>query len=224
VSKIDEARLARALSRTLARNKRKLLAILGDPPDPKRVTGEFWEQLAAEMRQAITAPLARVSAASQEETARQLARAGIGFDAAQANEDAIRWLTTYGANLTSQLLRTTQTGVTDTLAAFFETSQTRRELVQALTTYFGPARAEVIAITEVTRAAANGKDTVRIELRKEGITMYSIWQTRADERVCPICGPLNQKDVTDTGLLPPAHPRCRCGIALSLTPGDKPPF
>jgi len=68
-------------------------------------------------------------------------------------------------------------------------------------------RMEVIARTEVLRAQNQG----RIKFHDRVGVRKLEWMTMEDERVCPICGPLDGK-VYDTGRFPsqPAHPNCRC--------------
>jgi len=68
-------------------------------------------------------------------------------------------------------------------------------------------RMEVIARTEVLRAHNQG----RIKFHRQVGVKRLDWMTMEDERVCPICGPLDGK-VFDTDRFPqqPAHPNCRC--------------
>ena len=68
-------------------------------------------------------------------------------------------------------------------------------------------RMEVIARTEVLRAHNQG----RIKFHDQVGVRKLEWMTMEDERVCPICGPLDGK-VFDTNRFPqqPAHPNCRC--------------
>jgi len=78
-----------------------------------------------------------------------------------------------------------------------------------------PIRAEMIAVTEVTRAASEGEQAVARELARQGIIMTPFWNTNRDELVCPICEPRNNQEITD-GMFPPAHPRCRCWVNYEL--------
>jgi hypothetical protein len=78
-------------------------------------------------------------------------------------------------------------------------------------------RAEMIGITETTRAATVGEDIGRQVIREwTGKILTSTWYTELDERVCDICGPLHGTgpevygEVSTDG--PPAHPRCRCWL------------
>ena len=68
-------------------------------------------------------------------------------------------------------------------------------------------RMEVIARTEVLRAHNQG----RIKFHQQVGVEKLEWMTMEDERVCPVCGPLDGR-VFNTGRLPqqPAHPNCRC--------------
>jgi len=68
-------------------------------------------------------------------------------------------------------------------------------------------RMEMIARTEVLRAHNQG----RIKFHQQVGVRKLEWMTMEDERVCPVCGPLDGK-VFDTDRFPnqPAHPNCRC--------------
>ena len=67
-------------------------------------------------------------------------------------------------------------------------------------------RMDVIARTEVLRAHNQGRIKFH---RRVGVRKLE-WMTMEDERVCPVCGPLDGK-VFDTDRFPPhAHPNCRC--------------
>jgi SPP1 gp7 family putative phage head morphogenesis protein len=79
-------------------------------------------------------------------------------------------------------------------------------------------RAEMIAISEVTRLFAMGNELV---WAAAGL-MIKIWETAKDELVCPVCAPLDGQYVFFAmnfagGIRnPPAHPRCRCRIRPAL--------
>lgn len=67
------------------------------------------------------------------------------------------------------------------------------ELIEAIEPIFGSARSENIAVTEVTRAIATGKDVAWAELNKqygEDVVIGRRWLTANDDRVCGICAPL----------------------------------
>jgi len=93
----------------------------------------------------------------------------------------------------------------------------RAELIQMIEPVVGAKRAETVAITAATEAAAAGVRAYRDGMRAEHNLEYvMIWETANDERVCPICGALHGKREDEWGGRsgPPAHPRCRCGVRL----------
>jgi len=74
---------------------------------------------------------------------------------------------------------------------------------------FSDKRADMIAITETTKAFQNGN---QMTWKTLGLyVLFMQWNTQRDERVCPVCAP---KDGQIMSILsndvPPAHPRCRC--------------
>jgi SPP1 gp7 family putative phage head morphogenesis protein len=85
-------------------------------------------------------------------------------------------------------------------------------------------RAETIAITETMAALQQGKRAQWDRLTREGVLTATDWEiewvTANDERVCPICAPLDGRRASlgqpIDGLEPPAHPRCRCLVRLIL--------
>lgn len=92
-------------------------------------------------------------------------------------------------------------------------------LIRALEPTFGPERARRIAVTESTRIFVEGQR--QAEADDEFVTMFRMTTSR-DERVCPICGPLDGAvrpkttytyDHPQLGPIagPPFHVNCRCG-------------
>jgi predicted kinase len=88
-------------------------------------------------------------------------------------------------------------------------------------------RAETIARTEVLTAENEGEKAIWRESVDRGLLdpeeMERVWITSADERVCPICDPLEGAQVGideqwDTSVGPsdgpPLHPQCRCTAGL----------
>lgn len=84
-------------------------------------------------------------------------------------------------------------------------------------------RAVRIARTETIAASNAGRYLSWIEAEAQGLlgsTSVKRWITAIDERTCPICAPLNNKEVPyktnfSTGeLMPPVHPNCRCSAVI----------
>jgi hypothetical protein len=216
-----ELALTRALSALTWRQRREVLRVLGDTPSLEGVTPEMWDKMSAELQAVLRPALVQTALASAALTQREIARFGLGISWELVNQNAIDWAARYSFDLVRGLNETTRAGLQRSISSFYETSMTRRELEERISAYFGPERASRIAVTEITRASSEGLEQVRYDLEQNGIQMYTIWQTRNDEKVCPICGPLHNKDVTDNNLRPPAHVNCRCFDTLSLTPGEK---
>jgi SPP1 gp7 family putative phage head morphogenesis protein len=142
----------------------------------------------------------------------------ISVNWALANEAATQWATNYTYELVSGITDTTRDILRREIAGFTESGETFQEFVKRLASrddLFGAQRAEAIAVTEVTRAYAEGN---QVAWRESGVTEAKEWNTANDELVCPICGPLDGKqtplgDTFDGGHDgPPAHPRCRCWL------------
>jgi SPP1 gp7 family putative phage head morphogenesis protein len=72
------------------------------------------------------------------------------------------------------------------------------------------ARTEMIARTELLRAANNG--ALAVYERNQDVLKGWEWKTALDERVCPQCAPLDGKQFVfgSRQMTPPIHPRCRC--------------
>lgn len=85
---------------------------------------------------------------------------------------------------------------------------------------FGDLRAQRIAFTEPTRAAAQQTFAIQNQALNAGINTTMIWIAENDSTTCDVCLPLdkllqNQWPVEVTAG-PPAHVNCRCAIGLVL--------
>lgn len=124
--------------------------------------------------------------------------------------------TAYADTLTRLLGQTSEAQIRHAIAEWMRTGEPLVALVRALgESVFSPERAKRIAETEVTRAYAEGNMAA---WQAAGIIQQRRWETAADERVCPVCGPLQGQErglnePFDGGIMnPPAHPRCRCWL------------
>lgn len=87
-------------------------------------------------------------------------------------------------------------------------------------------RSEAIARTEIMTALNTGAEEARNQAVERGLLSEDakkVWVTGLDERVCPICEPLNGETVPigqpfnvggDLLDAPPAHIQCRCTVAV----------
>lgn len=141
---------------------------------------------------------------------------GIVFDPAKVQNDASAWANQYTPELIQGLDNTTRDLVQRIILEGRSTPLTLSQIAERLAPAFGRQRADVIATTELTRAAAQATAASQEYLRQAGVNMVMIWQTNNDERTCPICVPRNgarQGEGWDEP--PPAHPRCRCYVTLT---------
>lgn len=85
-------------------------------------------------------------------------------------------------------------------------------------------RSRVIARTEIMSASAQGKLIGWQAAADKGLLTagwQKEWVTAEDERVCPVCGPMDHVKVTGWDgtfpngfVMPPAHPNCRCDAIM----------
>ena len=148
---------------------------------------------------------------------------GVGFELGEINAAASEWARQYAYDLVRDLTETTRKVVSNATTQFVDTpGMTIGQLRGLLKPAFGDIRAQMIAVTETTRAFSQGTNIYQEMLRGAGVEMVRIWNTSADERVCPICGPLEGRPETEwasefpTG--PPAHVQCRCFATLTTMP------
>lgn len=217
-----EQRLARALSRVYGRHRREIVELLGDPPDPVRLDVEFWNRSSEELQAVVRPILEKVALESAEQLARESV---IGVDWGLVNQSAADWASRYTFDQVSGITRTSQRAIQRAISRYFAQGQTIGELYDSLSRIFGPVRAEMIAVTEITRAAARGEVLIADDIARQGVVMVRVWQTNRDELVCPICGPL-QGQQAENGIFthpdgstytePPAHVRCRCWLNHAL--------
>jgi hypothetical protein len=175
------------------------------------------------LRGDLQAELAQTAA---EQAMREAAAAGIDVDVVAINQAAMAWAREYSYDLVSGIMDTTRGLVGEVIERFVSTpGMTIGQVTELLAPAFGEVRAKMIGVTEITRAYARGSLISQKLLRGYGLNMERVWQTSADERVCPICGPLDGEGeaawVDEHPDGPPAHPRCRCWVNLSFVGGAR---
>jgi SPP1 gp7 family putative phage head morphogenesis protein len=197
----------------------------------------------------IARPLAQTLAASGAGTAKVLVatlRSG-GLKAAAEGDDetgdiemsfdagnprAKAWIEQHALDLVNDISKTTRDDIRDLLDQAFDDSNTTLD-VDELTKQIAaliddPERADLIARTETMRAANEGQLEAWDQAQEQGLLTgeeLKEWITTPDDRLCPICEPLDGVQVArdetfevDGDQLdgPPAHPRCRCTVALAV--------
>jgi hypothetical protein len=233
-----EKKIARLLGKYNRQELAKLMELMKNHPSLANIPAEFWSESQRELVKVLM-PFSEM--VYLEAAGRMLETIPIGVDWALVNTGAADWARSYSTLLAGQINQTSRgavaTSIRNSIAAFFEEGLTVGELearlaadpdlmqlftkdvMDRLGRVYGPRRAAMIARTEVTRAAVEGERGIASELRREGINMIEIWETRNDERVCIICGPRHGKKEGDGWTKhdgPPAHVNCRCGTRHEL--------
>jgi SPP1 gp7 family putative phage head morphogenesis protein len=138
---------------------------------------------------------------------------GIGVDWGLVNKAARDWARQYTFDLVKGINGTSRQFLQQAVGDWIQSGQPIDDLVKQLEPLYGSVRAEMISVTEATRAFAEGNLTTWTE---SGVVDSIRWMTAEDELVCPICEPLDGKEgsLTDgiEGQKPPAHVRCRCWL------------
>lgn len=145
------------------------------------------------------------------------------LETATINIEALEWAKKYAGTLIKEINKTSIDAVRRAIAQFIETpGMTIGDIMDMLP--FNADRALRIAVTEVTRAYAEGNHMAGKELQKQypGVKVMKKWFTNNDDLVCDICAPLDGMEVEidesftteedkSEGLdKPPAHINCRC--------------
>lgn len=136
------------------------------------------------------------------------------------NDRIVDWLVDYVPLETRLIDATTAERIKKVIDVYRITpGMTAEDVAAMLNPAVDPARALMIARTEIVRAQTQAGVIYQTYLREAGLNNIRIWVTERDEMVkqCPICYPLDGKPESEWGgYEPPAHPNCRCATALRL--------
>ena len=196
-------------------------AILGDEVDEGTI-GQFDQGFWNRHRAVMVALLAPIlgDIFLRNAALSTAAATAIGLDWGIMVDAAAEWASSYSFELVNGLNNTTQQLLQREIARAVDLQLPIDELRRRLVSTFGPVRAQLIAQTEVTRAAAEGSRALIRELEEFGAQFETRWITFRDDRVCEICRPLDYELRGEDGYThpvtgatiegPPAHPNCRC--------------
>jgi HK97 family phage portal protein len=151
----------------------------------------------------------------------------IPMDTNDESQQITDWLSDYVPLTTSRIDQTTADRIKPIIETYRTTpGMTIDDLTAMMRPLSDPARARMIAVTETTRAAAQATVEYQKYLGRAGITMIRVWNTDADEKVCPICtgqaygvnlnGMTEDEWPAEVAGGPPAHVNCRCDTSLRL--------
>jgi hypothetical protein len=148
------------------------------------------------------------------------ASVGISFDWTMTNIEALRAAKEYTYDLITKIDQTTRDAVGKAISTFVETPGfTMGDLADMLP--FSERRAMMIATTETTRAYAEGQKLAGDKMKSDypDVLVVKTWFTNNDDRVCEICGPMDEEEVeldeafSSGDDKPPAHVNCRCWMS-----------
>lgn len=212
-----ERKLARIVGRDLRAELSKLMDFLGDPPSMSNIPRDYWQNGWQVIQKDVEPVLLDIFLAQAEGL---MAEIGIGVNWDMVNTAASSWTRQHTEQVLKELFDKRYEHLNEVIPRFYEESWNLGQLQADLEKWYSPIRAEMIAVTETTRAAVEGERALVDRLEKEsGVRMVPIWVTMNDEIVCPICGPRHQKEITD-GMYPPIHPRCRCGVSYEFAESE----
>jgi SPP1 gp7 family putative phage head morphogenesis protein len=203
---------------------------LRNPLDWMDWEDELWDELAPDLLGIIGAG-AVVGEAALPPAYRLL----INWDL--VNDNAIDYLRRYRLSTIHGIMESTRERSMNIVEQWIQSGERLDVLTAQLEHLFDARRAETIAVTEVTRIYSEGNQAAWKST--DGLVAGNRWSTAMDEKVCPVCAPLdgvvanlgdgfgideNGEGVADTeGILgPPAHVNCRCWLTPVL--GDAKSF
>jgi len=152
------------------------------------------------------------------------AQISVTFDSTLANARVLKWAQGYAGDLVKNIDDSTLVFLKQAISTFVERPGfTIGDIVDMLP--LSDLRAWRIAVTETTRAYAQGQQLGAVQLAEEfpGVRVVKRWYTNNDDRVCDLCAPLDgveaeqdedfyeAEDEYANGN-PPRHVNCRCWI------------
>jgi SPP1 gp7 family putative phage head morphogenesis protein len=144
------------------------------------------------------------------------AQADLGIAWDLINEAVINWANQYTASVVSQISKTSMAAFLDAFEPWVRSGEPLSSLIDALTPFYGAVRAEMVAVTETTRAYAQGNLAT---WKATGVVEGFNVMTSEDELVCPICSAKQAGNPYPVDAEVPAyHVNCRCWIAPVVNP------
>ena len=215
-------------------------------PDPR--TPKFWELedalLAEALLPLVQDALLAGAAGGMEFLTPELA-AFVDFDV--LTDAVLRRVSSFRIEVLEPMNATTRKAIQKDISDWITSGENFNVFKKAFTKtmdeiVISATRAEMIAVTEITRLFAEGN---KLAWEATGLVSGKVWRTAEDDLVCPICRPLNGKiveidenfsllpeEMTEELLTqatggaefiwqtPPAHPRCRCWLQPFITEAD----
>lgn len=187
------------------------IAAAGDVAEVQRLLDTLPTQ---DLQEALDSLLGASAGRGVRMAAETLERVIMGVNWRLPNAEAMAWARSYSYELVHGITETSRRVIQDALGDWVRDGGPMDDLVQRVLPQFGQVRAEMIAVTESTRAYGQGN---RIQYRSIGIKRVKLLTNR-DDHVCPICRPYDGRIVDiDEGVpgvgFQPWHVNCRCFCA-----------
>lgn len=178
---------------------------------PKQIPPEFWDDEQDDLYNLLEKLLRDAALAGAKTSLDQLvAMVGAGVDWGLINTAVAAWARSYTYDLVKEITQTSMAFCQTEISKWIESGKPLDDLMDALQPMFDETRAHMIAVTETTRAFAEGNaETWLASGLVQGYNVY----TGEDELVCPICQDFQENGpyaIDDDSGRPPFHVNCRC--------------
>jgi len=207
---------------SLRRTAQQVVARL-DPVALENIEGLIPTE-ADDLREALERLLSASAGRGVRVVADKLNQIAIGVDWQLANEEARAWAAQYSYDLVRLLDDNSRAMLQRAVARWVESGEPLDALIDDVALIFGTERAKLIAVTEATRAYAEGSFAtyeqagfnrrppeadrppahpgcrcwVSLSESDPGVWEY-VWLTAVGERVCPICAPRHMTSIGFAG-------------------------
>ena len=220
---LTQEKIANTLQRYWRAQRKRIRAAVEDyTPIKSAYSDVFGKDSWLERDDVTLAELVKIlTAAAKDGVALLNSKVELPIDWNLSNTEAEKWAQEYAYDMIKGIDDTTRDALRDALTQYVTTpGYTLKDFMDALP--YGEQRAYSVAVTETTRAYAEGQQAAGEQLKAEfpDVAVVKIWFTNADDLVCEICAPLDGEETEIDGVLiagdgeryqyPPAHVNCRC--------------
>lgn len=225
-----DAAFARRMSRLNSRHRRELIALLGHPPDVRRVGPEFWERVRRENEEELLVVLLLLYSEAFEYHAR-LGGAAKGELSAAGRSGAEQYAKARAASIAANVADSARKHL-DQVAAddWAKVGQdakdviTKTKVLADAIKMIGPIAAARIAVTETTAAqSAGGEAGIAATVGLSNEDEWRIHPEKSMTGTCKICRPYDGRPrriwSIDFPMGPPCHANCNCEIVYANVPG-----
>lgn len=214
-----EKQISRSLSLYLKGQLKRLASEIQEHVDQRRVKeskqppmgSRFWDDESQHLFDVLLPVLASAIEVAARESYDDLAgRVELGVSWEIVSQAVPQWAEQHTAEIVAEISKTSMDGFLAEFEKWLQSGEPLDSLILSLEQYYSPVRAEMIAVTETTRAFAEGNINV---WKETGFVSGFDVVTARDDVVCPTC--IDQYKQNPHKLKadpPPYHVRCRCAV------------